>query len=105
MAAKDKTFSKAKLRDRLTAEGRWGEFVRLRERLKREGVDPMEAWIRAAEEFPAQEGVEGPTWLMVLANWRSAILGQARRLPAVLFYRVLPVNYTRSKIGSKKICL
>lgn len=46
------TLNKTRLRERLSSEGRWNDFVRVRESLKRDGVAPDQAWLRAADQFP-----------------------------------------------------
>lgn len=56
--------AKAALHRRLHAEGRWQEYVLIREQLKREGVSPYQAWKIAAQQFPPLDGspmeVESP---------------------------------------------
>ena len=47
---------KVRLRQRLKDEGRWGKFVRKRERLKRDGMHPARAWIYASACFPPLDG-------------------------------------------------
>ncbi|MCY3020141.1 MAG: hypothetical protein NTW87_14080 [Planctomycetota bacterium] len=48
---------KRELRARLETDGRWGEFVALRERLKHEGVVPREAWRQAEADLAAEPAV------------------------------------------------
>lgn len=47
--------SKGALKERLKREGRWREFVELRESLKANGVTPKDAWKQAREQFPPLE--------------------------------------------------
>lgn len=53
---------KGQIRSWAESSGRWGEFVKARERLKRSGVDAGECWLRAAQELdPEMWGhVEAP---------------------------------------------
>jgi len=44
--------TRAAVKERLRAEGRWAEALAYRERLKAEGVPPAEAWVRMLAEFP-----------------------------------------------------
>ena len=41
------TINKSALKRRLTAEGRWEEFVRVREEFKAEGMPTADAWVAA----------------------------------------------------------
>ncbi len=44
--------NKSGLKRRLEMEGRWEEFVRVREEFKAEGMPVADAWAAAAEQFP-----------------------------------------------------
>ena len=43
--------SREEIRARLKREGRWSDFVELRESLKADGVSPKDAWKQAIEKF------------------------------------------------------
>ncbi|AQT69197.1 hypothetical protein STSP2_02384 [Anaerohalosphaera lusitana] len=43
--------TKEQFKKRLKSEGRWDEFIKLREGLKRDGLSPKEAWAKARREF------------------------------------------------------
>jgi hypothetical protein len=48
--------SKGRLKQRLLNQGCWPAFLKVRESLKAEGVEPVEAWRQAAEQFPPLDG-------------------------------------------------
>lgn len=47
---------KAAFHSRIHAEGRFPEYSAVREQLKRDGVDPRDAWRYAASQFPPLDG-------------------------------------------------
>lgn len=51
--------NKSAIKRRLMEDGRWSDFIKVREAYKAEGVDPTEAWAKAAEQFPPLEGIGG----------------------------------------------
>ena len=46
--------SKGAFKARLKREGRWSNFVKLRENLKENGITPKEAWRISHEQFPPE---------------------------------------------------
>ncbi|WP_146660749.1 hypothetical protein [Anaerohalosphaera lusitana] len=51
--------TKEQFKKRLKREGRWDEFIKLREGLKRDELSPKEAWAKARREFEPDFGNQG----------------------------------------------
>jgi len=82
--------AKAKLRDWLTENGQWSRFVEIREMMKKQGVEPSEAWGAAAAALEAELSTEGD---------RSSEEPVERSAAPVIPVRPLSGDISEDKVG------
>ena len=82
--------AKAKLRDWLTENGHWSRFVEIREMMKKQGVEPSDAWGAAAAALEAELNAEGD---------RSAEEPVERSAAPVVPVRVMSGDINEDKVG------